>query len=189
MAFAVGFLYAVAAGCGYEDVFNFDERLNIVIYGSHSVGLSNSSASNSNAEGGASTNAGFSTPESLTLQLTGISAVDTNGVAVDWFERGPLEITVLDRTQLIYSVELNQHVGKEFSNLTLHFASKVSAPEAELVGTLQSPEITTKRPFIVAKGKVARLAVRLPWKNLIHKASEGSSTKLAPVDLISTLSN
>ena len=184
VAIAVGLLCAVAVGCGYEDVFNFDERLDIVIYGSHSVGFSNSSA-----EGGASTNAGFSTPESLTLQLTGISAVDTNGVAVDWFERDALEITVLDRTQLIYSVELGQHVGKEFSDLSLHFAPQVSAAKAGLVGTLESTKLVLEQPFIVAKGKEARLTVRLPWRNLIHKASEGSSAQLAPVDLIPTLSN
>ena len=183
-AVVLGLLCSTIAGCGYQDALNFDERLEVAVHGANFIGPSNSSAAGNSSSSNSDLIDRAATPKSLKLRMTGITAVDADGSTVDWFSKDFLDITVLDRPQLIYSVGLSDRVGDEFSNISVHFSPEISASDPAIKGELAESTVTLEQSFSVAKGKTARLTARLPWRNLIQKGEGGSPDHLVPVDIL-----
>ncbi|SMF76232.1 hypothetical protein [Pseudobacteriovorax antillogorgiicola] len=140
------------AGCGFDT----DQFINIEMYG---VYTSPTDA------------AGDTTPQSLEVELTSVALLNASGNEQTVLYSGdPVELTVVDRSQLIYQKDLADYQDSTFIQTIVTFNTSYIANVKDLdpvTDELSTGTVVSEDSFVVETGKSVTFSLKVSWQNTV----------------------
>mgnify|MGYP003683385987 CR=1 FL=1 len=111
------------------------------------------------------------TPYALNVTLVGVSGVRTDGSALQWEIDDVSDLTIVDRAQRIFQLDLADLEDETFSQLVVTFESdytlSLKGEDTDLAGTFTTSAITYDTAFQVETGKDLDFSLKVSWQDII----------------------
>ena len=114
---------------------------------------------------------GNGTPQSLVMNLTGVTLLNSDGVQETVLYSGdPIELTIVDRAQLIYQKDMADFEDSTYLQVTATFDVSYQANVKDVGAvsdTLTSGTITYSGAYTVETGKSETFSIKAFWQNIL----------------------
>lgn len=126
-------------------------------------------------------------PIAQTFTLTGVvlSQADTDE-ALSLFTGDPLEVRVIERSQLIFQRDISSYEGTEFEALTVKLDATVVGEGKLFVDhkmTLDEPDLMWEKPVVVKKGQGIDVVIRVLWNNTVTRDEDAGTESMSVPEL------
>ncbi|MEZ4743392.1 MAG: hypothetical protein R3B45_13260 [Bdellovibrionota bacterium] len=112
--------------------------------------------------------------QKYTLEGIYLSPDPTTGEEIELFDADPKEFTIIERSQIIFSKEIDSNwVGENFDKLTIRFNSEVTGTSkftddhSFTLSDDASTDVNYETSFQVEKGQGLEAIIKVQWKNTV----------------------